>query len=360
MNPTHPGARPPTGGQEPAVASGGRLLDAALAAAARGWPVFPLIPGGKTPAIRAVHPAGHPCRGECGRWGHGFHDATCEPDVIRAWWACRPRANYGISTGPVHLAVIDLDTPKGHRPDRVLPDVDREPPGRVQDGAGVLAWAAHLDDADPGWADTFTVATPSGGRHLYYAVPEDTLVRSSVGATAGRITGVGWCVDVRAVGGYVVGPACSTPTGAYRVTNPTPPRALPAWLAARLHPATGEPTPPCARKSGAVEVGASPAGGARVGRPAGFAQAAIRGELAHIAAATPGGAGGTGRNATVNRAAYKLGRLVVACALDPGALAEELVAAARATGLGEREARTAVASGLAAGQAHPRTLETTR
>ncbi|MEV7325310.1 bifunctional DNA primase/polymerase [Streptomyces sp. NPDC093970] len=42
------------------------------------------------------------------------------------------------------------------------------------------------------------VKTPSGGTHLYYAAPEGEKLRS----TAGKL---GWKVDTRAAGGYVVG-----------------------------------------------------------------------------------------------------------------------------------------------------------
>jgi hypothetical protein len=88
-----------------------------------------------------------------------------------------------------------------------------------------------------------------------------------------------------------------------------------------------------------------------------FWDAAVAGELAHIAAAVAGDQGGAGRNATVNRAAYKLGQLVDPLRLaDVDQVAEQLRAAAEATGLPEREARAAVASGLAQGRANPRTL----
>ncbi len=86
----------------------------------------------------------------------------------------------------------------------------------------------------------------------------------------------------------------------------------------------------------------------------------MAGELANIAAAIPHNQTGCGRNATVNRAAYKLGRLIDPLTLDDGHIAQVtclLIDAARATGLGEREARTAVASGLAQGRANPRRLD---
>jgi len=63
------------------------LLQAALAYAARGWAVFPLTPGDKLPVIRK----------EDG--GRGVYDATCDPDVLRQWWARWPDANIGVAAG---------------------------------------------------------------------------------------------------------------------------------------------------------------------------------------------------------------------------------------------------------------------
>ena len=66
---------------------------AALAAAARGWPVVPLRPHGKEPALR------------------GWDDeATLDRDRIRHWWS-RRAYNVGVSCGPAGLLVVDLDVP---------------------------------------------------------------------------------------------------------------------------------------------------------------------------------------------------------------------------------------------------------
>jgi hypothetical protein len=60
-------------------------LDAALAYAARGWPVLPLR--GKVPRIRKA--AG----------GSGVHDATTDLEQIKQWWTKWPDANIGIACG---------------------------------------------------------------------------------------------------------------------------------------------------------------------------------------------------------------------------------------------------------------------
>lgn len=94
---------------------------AALAAAARGWPVVPLRPHGKVPAFR------------------GWDDeATLDRDRIRRWWSRAPY-NVGISCGAAGLLVVDLDVPHGRQ------------------AFARRAW--QHGDEDP--RDTFTVATPS-------------------------------------------------------------------------------------------------------------------------------------------------------------------------------------------------------
>lgn len=66
----------------------------ALSAAERGLAVIPLART-KLPALRSPHrdaPASEPfaCRGECGRFGHGVHDASTDPDRVRALFAAAP------------------------------------------------------------------------------------------------------------------------------------------------------------------------------------------------------------------------------------------------------------------------------
>ena len=78
------------------------LLGSALAAAERGWHVFPCVADGKRPALR-------------GNWQE---IATTSPAQIRDWWSRAP-FNIGISCGPSRLAVIDLDMP---RPDMAWED----------------------------------------------------------------------------------------------------------------------------------------------------------------------------------------------------------------------------------------------
>ena len=70
------------------------LVRSALAAALRGWHVFPCAVGEKRPALR-------------GNWQDL---ATTSTEQIRDWWARAPY-NIGIACGPSGLVVIDLDIP---------------------------------------------------------------------------------------------------------------------------------------------------------------------------------------------------------------------------------------------------------
>lgn len=265
--------------------------------AAHDMPVFPLAVGAKTPATR-----------------NGFKDATTDPDRIAAWWAHTPH-NIGLATGPAGLIVIDLDTPKGDSP--VAPAWAREP--GIHDGADVLAILAERAGA-PLPFDTRTIATPSGGLHLYFTAPH------TLPSTTRKL---GPMVDTRACGGYVVTPPSRTPAGAYETINPAPIAPLPAWLADALTPPPPRtPTRPVAPR--------------RVTDP--YAYAAFENEIDAVLGARPGR-----RNDTLNRAAYALGRFVVTGALSHEHVTDALTIAAEHIGLCVTEAHRTIASGLRAG-----------
>lgn len=203
----------------------------ALSAAERGLAVIPLSRT-KLPALRSPHragpqPAGPPCHGECGRFGHGVHDASTDPSRIRALFAAAPRATgYGIACGlpPHHLIGVDLDTKTG------------------TDALAALRELAlrHLFTLPA----TVIVLTPSGGRHLWLSGPPDVIVPNSAGRLAPGI-------DIRGAGGYLVGPGSRTGHGTYRAAPGTAhlPRrpARPPCCACSSHrpaPTTRHPLPP--------------------------------------------------------------------------------------------------------------------
>ncbi|WP_405884345.1 bifunctional DNA primase/polymerase [Streptomyces sp. NBC_01384] len=198
----------------------------ALTAAGRGLAVFPLGPL-KQPVIRNPHPD-RDCRGGCGQFGHGVHDASTDSDTVRALFrAARRATGYGIACGrpPHHLIGLDLDRKNG------------------LDGITTLTYLAtqngfHLPD-------TVTIATPSGGRHLWLAAPPDAAIPNS----ASRL---GPGIDVRGSGGYLVGPGSASPKGAYQTLpgHPSDPAPAPLALLRLIQPSRPPVATPPARSIG--------------------------------------------------------------------------------------------------------------
>lgn len=282
------------------------LRDTAITAADRGWQLFPLRPGDKRPAVRD--------------WESR---ATCDPARIRRCWETGAY-NIGIACGPSRLVVVDLDNPK---PGAEPPQEWRLP--GVRSGVDVLAILAERAGAEPPLG-TYSVRTGSGGEHLYFTVPAGADFRN----TAGKL---GWLVDTRAAGGYVVAAGSVVDGHPYEVLDDTEPARLPEWLASAL--ADRDSREPA---TGLAELQAA------VRRRSAYAAAALRNELERVLAAREGS-----RNHTLNAAAYALGRLV-ASRLIPAQLAEEaLLQASREIGLGAHEAEATIRSGLSAGARRP-------
>jgi hypothetical protein len=286
------------------------LLRSALAAALRGWHVFPCAVGGKRPALR-------------GNWQDL---ATTSADQIRDWWTRAPY-NIGIACGPSALIVIDLDLPR---------DADDEDAAGGAlfplSGADILSGLARQrGERYPG--GTYIVDTPSGGCHLYFSATGEERARNSAGA-------VGPHIDVRADGGYVVGAGSRVGGRAYAARGQRTVAPLPSWLAQLVRDSYVPPAVPEQRL---------PVTDRAQGRA--YAMAALRAETERVAAARPGT-----RNVTLNRAAFSLGQLVAAGLIPPLPVITSLIDAARYAGLPEDEAIRTVRSGMGAGARKPRAL----
>ena len=146
--------------------------DAALAFAQAGTPVFPCAIGGKRPLTQA-----------------GFHDASCDADQVRAWWARWPEANIGMPTGGLSgIDVVDID----------VTDADSG------FAAFERATAAGLVEGD-----LARVRTPSGGLHVYFPAVPARPQRCWQAAAAH--------IDFRGNGGYVIAPPSTLATNNGRV-----------------------------------------------------------------------------------------------------------------------------------------------
>ncbi|MGW3147263.1 bifunctional DNA primase/polymerase [Streptomyces sp. NPDC001177] len=292
---------------------GSAQLTAALDAASRDWRVFPLIPGGKRPALSDWEPR-----------------ATTDPGRITTAW--RSAAfNVGIATGPSGLVVIDLDRPK--HPDDT-PPADWAEHG-VTDGGDVLAVLCERHGR-PIPTNTYTVRTWSGGTHLYFAAPEGEPLRNTAGDST---RGLGWKLDTRATGGLVVGAGSTFEGRPYEVVHDSPVAPLPDWLAELLRPAPLPPQQP-------MRVALSGRG-----RRTAFLRSAVNGEVDRVT-----GSGPHEHNNALYIASVALGQLVAGGELSEADVTGWLLTAALQVGQREREARRTIASGLRAGARRPRTV----
>jgi hypothetical protein len=108
------------------------ILRQALTCAELGWPVFPCLPGRKSPATP-----------------HGYRDASTDPGLITEWFDGRPDRNLAVATGAPGPDVLDVDY--------------RGPAGTGFPALGRLSRAGLLEGA------AGSVRTPSGGLHVYFA-----------------------------------------------------------------------------------------------------------------------------------------------------------------------------------------------
>ncbi|WP_130470517.1 bifunctional DNA primase/polymerase [Candidatus Magnetaquicoccus inordinatus] len=130
------------------------ILSTACKIASLGGKIFPLLPNGKTPLKS------------------GWQDmASSNPEEIELMLKNK-RLNYGVTS----LFVIDVD---------------------MKNGKNGVESLNKLSNEFGGLPSTLTVSTPSGGFHYYFQLIAD--IGNSVGA-------IGEGLDIRSVGGYVVGP----------------------------------------------------------------------------------------------------------------------------------------------------------
>ena len=154
-------------------------LRAALAYAARGWPVAPAHSIADSGACtcgdgRCTSRGKHPLT------AHGLKDATTDADAIRVWWSRWPHANVLIRTGMVgDRCLVALDIDPRHNGDESL---------------------ARLIVEHGAFPETPMCCTGGGGQHIFMWSPR--AVPNSAGKAGDGRFGEG--VDVRGEGGYVI------------------------------------------------------------------------------------------------------------------------------------------------------------
>jgi Bifunctional DNA primase/polymerase, N-terminal len=373
-SPTHEGWIPRHRGHQAelpntATAHGLRI---ALELAAVGWHILPLSSTTKRPLANCPackEPPGGPAHaiGGCpclpaGRWCHGVRAATTDPARLAAWWVREPTAVPGAAAGPSGLVLVDIDAHGAELPldlaTGLLPGINlaaeaipRElwaDPGRFRDGRDSLRLLATARGGPHPWPTDpqhrpVTVATPSGGCHLWYRTSGSGL-HQVLADPAGRY-GLAWQVDLKAGWSYGLAPAATTQAGTYRILSgdPAQPGHLPAWLAREITRVAGpQPLPvPAPAAAGPVRTSAPswPA--------AAYLATVIDRGAARLASMTDG------RKRTLAALAYHVGGLLVWSGLPDDEIAERLTAAGTGSGLRPGEGRRIVTRALANGLAQP-------
>lgn len=231
------------------AASSSTVLQAALSYSQMGISVLPCT--GKKPAMQ---------------WS-AFQSRIAHPIAIRKWAEVGLLQNVGVICGAVsgNLAVIDLDGEEA-----------------------CYAYAQHY----PELLNTYAVTSGSGvGMHFYYYVNRLPPTTRVVGSPFGNI-------ELRANGCYVVAPPSLHPSGKfYTVANRAPIRRLDTmqpiveWIKSLMRQKHGGKMPPASNRA--------------VKSSSAWAAAALAGECANVRHAPEGS-----RNATLYRAALKMGSLI--------------------------------------------------
>lgn len=159
----------------------------------------------KHPVLGVAHRKDDPrrttCRGECGREGHGVHDATTDAGKVGEWLARYPGCNWAIRP-PLGAVVLDIDPRNG--------------------GDESLAALQRKHHPLP---ETLTARTGSGGLHIWL---------SYTGPSRGKLAAG---IDVKTHSGYLVAPpslhACG---GTYEWLDQRPAAYAPQWVKEILNP----------------------------------------------------------------------------------------------------------------------------
>jgi len=288
---------------------------AALAHAKNGFYVIPLVENSKRPLISD--------------WQNR---ATTNPLQIDSWWSEHPNANIGIACEVSNLIVVDLDTSKGALPPSPWKELG------AKDGKDVFQEVCRKA-GDTQLFDTYTVETPSGGRHLYFY---DQNIPIKQGA---EVNGW-WRVDSRSKGGYIVGEGSrilnseNGKTDKYRSNgNSSVVLNFPTWLRDELAPkAIRESFVSSTYQNTSLDSSTSKFSHE-------FAEQVLS-ERCALIRTTPEG----NRNQSLIRHATYVGKIIGMGSLDESVATDSLLEAALASGLTHFESVNAIKAGIKYGK----------
>ena len=291
------------------------LKAAALTHAKNGFYVIPLVENSKRPLISD--------------WQNR---ATTNPLQIDSWWSEHPNANIGIACEVSNLIVIDLDTAKNAAPPSPWLELG------VKNGEDVFnEICSGANDAQ--LFETYTVNTPSGGKHLYF-------YDQNIPIKQGTEVNGWWRVDTRSKGGYIVAEgskivnAQTNKLESYSsdgknsvVLN------IPTWLRDELVPKVIRQS----IVSQGVTNSPTPSGTPKFSNE--LAQQVLTERCTSIRI-TPEGR----RNQTLIKHATYIGKIIAQGSLDEAIAAKSLLEAALASGLTHFEAVNAIKAGIKYGK----------
>lgn len=290
----------------------------ALAYAALGWYVFPIVAQTKRPITE-----------------NGYKDASDDEEVIAAWWDEHPDANIGLACGMSGIIAIDGDPSKYNQESIDLINALFECPA------------------------TISQTTPTNGMHFLYVLPDEPKLNNSKGTLPPGI-------DVR-VNGYILLPHSGVTYrgkdaeekgvadghfGHYKwMVNPREAKLqpLPDFVLEHLKQKPQRPTSPPPQINGYHNGNGTNGHHVDLDEKIRYARSALERELDILARTAEGG-----RNEQLNKSAFNLGQLVSAGLLDEYEVGQKLESVAIAIGLSEREIKATLRSGLMGGKALPR------
>ena len=288
---------------------------AALAHAKNGFYVIPLIENSKRPLISD--------------WQNR---ATTNPLQIESWWSEHPNANIGIACEVSNLIVIDLDKSKGALPPSPWIELG------VKDGEDVFK-AVCRSAGDLQLFQTYTVETPSGGRHLYF-------YDQNIAIKQGAEVNGWWRVDTRSKGGYIVAEGSCLLNSASRgsehyrsIGNNSVILNFPTWLRDQLAPKDIREVLDSSTNADASPVSSNPKFSHE------FAGQVLLERCSAIRTTKEGS-----RNQALIRHSTYIGKIIGMGSLDEKVATDSLLEAAIASGLTHVESVNAIKAGIKYGK----------
>jgi hypothetical protein len=291
------------------------LKAVALGHAKNGFYVIPLVENSKRPLISD--------------WQNR---ATTNPLQIDSWWTEHPNANIGIACEVSNLIVIDLDTSKGAVPSSPWYELG------AKNGEDVFREICKKA-GDSQLFETYSVRTPSGGKHLYF-------YDQNIAIKQGTEVNGWWRVDTRSKGGYIVAEGSRLINSANGVTNQyhsignhSVVLNFPTWLRDELSPKAirekviGSSSDPASRISNSPKFSYE------------FAQQVLS-ERCTLIRNTPEGR----RNQSLIKHATYIGKIIGMGSLDEKFASESLLEAAISSGLTKFESVNAIKVGIKYGK----------